>query len=332
MIKTNEKMMDGSFKYWHDCSVCGKPNSYLNRKGMVTGHCDACLTVKRRASSGTAIIKARDKQTEAWNKTLFMQSGLSRKALQEIFNYLPEGVLTYKSTLGPKRLKDTVVGTIGTNGYRYTTLNTVSYSIAYLVWVYHNGIPLTNEIMRIDGVISNTRIENLQLNRLTLTTWEFIRRALDAHGYKYDYSLTEYTHNKNSVCIVCKEHGQFQQEAHSHLLGAGCPLCSKTGFKSNLPALLYYLSINNGQAYKIGITNNTLSIRYTQAELEKITVLKVWEYDIGAHAYEREQEILKEFSEYKYEGVPLLVTGNTELFNKDVLQLETSNLRDNSIF
>jgi hypothetical protein len=58
-----------------------------------------------------------------------------------------------------------------------------------------------------------------------LTTEEFIRRAKEVHGDKYDYSKVEYVNIKTKVCIICKKHGEFWQEAGSHLNGSGCPNC-----------------------------------------------------------------------------------------------------------
>lgn len=62
--------------------------------------------------------------------------------------------------------------------------------------------------------------------RMKLTTDEFIRRAREVHSDKYDYSKVEYVNNEIKVCIVCPEHGEFWQTPHSHLNGAGCPICS----------------------------------------------------------------------------------------------------------
>ena len=58
-----------------------------------------------------------------------------------------------------------------------------------------------------------------------LTTEEFIKKARAVHGDKYDYSKVEYVGNKAKVCIICKEHGEFWQQASNHLKGAGCPKC-----------------------------------------------------------------------------------------------------------
>ncbi|MBO4802427.1 MAG: hypothetical protein J5545_11295 [Bacteroidaceae bacterium] len=58
-----------------------------------------------------------------------------------------------------------------------------------------------------------------------LTTEEFIKKAREVHGEKYDYSKVEYVDNKTKVCIICKKHGEFSQQASNHLRGIGCPRC-----------------------------------------------------------------------------------------------------------
>ena len=79
------------------------------------------------------------------------------------------------------------------------------------------------------------------------------------------------------------------------------------------------MSINEGQAYKIGITNNSVASRYDTEEQSIFKVLFECVYDIGREAYIEEQRLLKEFSQYKYKGPDLLKTGNTELFIIDIL-------------
>lgn len=58
-----------------------------------------------------------------------------------------------------------------------------------------------------------------------LTTQEFIEKAIQKHGDKYDYSQSEYITSKLKVKIGCKIHGIFPQIAQTHLSGAGCPTC-----------------------------------------------------------------------------------------------------------
>lgn len=58
-----------------------------------------------------------------------------------------------------------------------------------------------------------------------LTKEEFIKKAKKIHGDKYDYSKIEYKSAKEKVCIICAEHGEFEQIARNHLQGQGCPMC-----------------------------------------------------------------------------------------------------------
>lgn len=57
------------------------------------------------------------------------------------------------------------------------------------------------------------------------TSW-FIDKAKIVHGDKYDYSKVNYIGAVNKVSIVCPKHGEFKQQAESHLQGSGCPLCN----------------------------------------------------------------------------------------------------------
>lgn len=60
-----------------------------------------------------------------------------------------------------------------------------------------------------------------------LTKHEFIEKSRSVHGPKYDYSKVEYKNNSTKVCIICPEHGEFWQSPNSHMMGNGCPKCSK---------------------------------------------------------------------------------------------------------
>jgi len=62
-------------------------------------------------------------------------------------------------------------------------------------------------------------------------TKEFIERAKVIHGDRYDYSKTKYTGVHDKLLITCREHGAFEQIAHDHLQGKGCPECARERFK-----------------------------------------------------------------------------------------------------
>lgn len=159
----------------------------------------------------------------------------------------------------------------------------------------------------------------------TISQNDAISRFVEAHGHKYDYSKVDYTSKDNKVTIICPEHGEFEQRAADHWKGLGCQKCSKNGFDSSLPAFLYYLSINNGEAYKIGITNRTVEARFTITDLSSIEVVETVYFEQGIDAYQLEQSILKKYEKYKYIGKSLLSSGNTELFNTDIRKLNEIN-------
>ena len=70
------------------------------------------------------------------------------------------------------------------------------------------------------------------------TTEQFIEEAIKIHGDIYDYSKSLYTKRKNKLTISCKKHGDFDQEAGSHLGGKGCPLCNASGGESEIRKIL----------------------------------------------------------------------------------------------
>lgn len=57
------------------------------------------------------------------------------------------------------------------------------------------------------------------------STEEFIKKAKKIHGDKYDYSLVDYKNAHSKIKIICKHHGEFNQQADSHLKNNGCPMC-----------------------------------------------------------------------------------------------------------
>lgn len=63
------------------------------------------------------------------------------------------------------------------------------------------------------------------INRQALTTNEFIEKAKQIHGNKYDYSLVEYINSSTKITIICPKHGEFEQKPIKHLSGQGCLKC-----------------------------------------------------------------------------------------------------------
>jgi len=59
-----------------------------------------------------------------------------------------------------------------------------------------------------------------------LTTNEFIQKAKEIHGEKYDYSKVNYINSDTKVEIICPKHGSFWQFPTNHLKGTNCPQCA----------------------------------------------------------------------------------------------------------
>jgi hypothetical protein len=64
------------------------------------------------------------------------------------------------------------------------------------------------------------------MGKRKLTTEEFITKAKQVHGDRYDYSQVEYINTKTKVIIICPEHGPFEQRPDNHInRKSGCPSC-----------------------------------------------------------------------------------------------------------
>ena len=65
------------------------------------------------------------------------------------------------------------------------------------------------------------------VEKQTSTKEEFIKKAKEIHGDKYDYSKVDYSNAHTKVCIICPNHGEFWQTPNNHLRGQGCPKCKR---------------------------------------------------------------------------------------------------------
>jgi len=162
-----------------------------------------------------------------------------------------------------------------------------------------------------------------------------VDKCTAAYGDRFDYTNVVNLYSATKMVIRCKEHNKLfkvsldEHLAHEH---GGCKVCKNShrrfgcGFKPGIPGILYYLSINDGQAYKIGITSLSVFTRYRKDKLLNgdYTILQTWDFDCMQKAYKREQEIIKQYEDQLYKGDKLLDAGNTELFSTDVLSLENS--------
>ena len=64
--------------------------------------------------------------------------------------------------------------------------------------------------------------------RTRLSQEDFERKANQVHQGRYDYSKADYQGCQSLVCIICEEHGEFIQQAGTHLDGCGCRKCTSS--------------------------------------------------------------------------------------------------------
>ena len=94
------------------------------------------------------------------------------------------------------------------------------------------------------------------------TTLEFIKKAVQIHKHKYDYSHTNYVNSTTPVTIICKNHGEFYQTPDIHIYQkCGCPSCiNKTEFIFFEKMKEFYPSIK--RQYKVEWCKNKLHLPY----------------------------------------------------------------------
>jgi len=77
-----------------------------------------------------------------------------------------------------------------------------------------------------------------------LTNEEYVNRAINVHGDKYEYSLVNYINSRTKIKIICKKHGEFEQTSIQHLKGSGCPKCSSNKSIGEKKIFNYLISNN----------------------------------------------------------------------------------------
>jgi hypothetical protein len=106
-------------------------------------------------------------------------------------------------------------------------------------------------------------------------TDKFIARAVEVHGDKYDYSLSEYGKTcLVKVTILCTKHDpprEFRQSPNSHLSGRGCPACgiekARKKNKGNTAEFIARATEIHGDLYDYSLTE------YGRTHNDKVTII-----------------------------------------------------------
>lgn len=155
----------------------------------------------------------------------------------------------------------------------------------------------------------------------------FKTKAQQVHGDIYDYSLiTHIVNMNNTIPIICKLHGVFNQTASNHLKGSKCHTCMniERGYKQRYTRLgtsasLYLVYFKEYNLYKLGVTVS-LKARFN-GEPVKPEILFTKDYAHEAQAYLVETQLFRQFYKFRYVGENVLHRkGNSELLTSNILE------------
>lgn len=105
-----------------------------------------------------------------------------------------------------------------------------------------------------------------KIGKYKMTTEEFIRKAKEIHGDRYDYSKTVYNGIKNKLKIICPEHGEFWQVAYDHLRGFKCEQCKYDNNRMTLEEFVQRAEEIHGDKYtynKVKYVSNNVYVTVT---------------------------------------------------------------------
>ena len=87
---------------------------------------------------------------------------------------------------------------------------------------------------KIDLYLYKYRIHppSIRTMSVSIKTAQFIEKARQLNGERYNYSKVNYVNAKTKVTITCNIHGDFEQTPTNHLSGYGCSMCANNKKKT----------------------------------------------------------------------------------------------------
>lgn len=127
-------------------------------------------------------------------------------------------------------------------------------------------------------------------NKYRHTPEEWIQKAIQTHGDKYNYEKAVYISHYIKVKIYCKKknHGFFWQNPYSHIKGSNCPSCSNRGYSKQQIQWLKYLSVHR-------------EIQHAETENEEYSVPNTF---YSADGYEAKTNTIFEYHGSFWHGNP----------------------------
>ncbi len=168
-------------------------------------------------------------------------------------------------------------------------------------------------------------------NNLKRDIASFILRANEVHKNRYNYEKFNYINCKTKGIITCKIHGDFEQNADTHINAqSGCPHCGSGGtysewyFRDNpemkdIGGVIYLIEMSNDTEVflKIGITEKNANKRFASPSKNGGYKCRIiLQRDMNMYeAWKLEQKILCDFKDSKY-NPSIYFPGHTECLNK----------------
>lgn len=120
--------------------------------------------------------------------------------------------------------------------YDYSKLVYVNYDTPFII------------ICPVHGEVETTYDSHIRLKHkckycshrsFKYTTEEWIEKARNVHGDRYDYSKVNYKGKDKNVTIICPIHGEFSQIASDHVNNkSGCPICNESKLEIEIRKIL----------------------------------------------------------------------------------------------
>lgn len=81
--------------------------------------------------------------------------------------------------------------------------------------------------------MTNAHSIDTSVSKQDAKTKTFISKAKKKHGNRYDYSKVVYLSCREKVVIICRNHGDFNQNPSQHLTTSGCQTCANQKTTAN---------------------------------------------------------------------------------------------------
>ena len=130
------------------------------------------------------------------------------------------------------------------NKYDYSKVDYINYNTKVCIIC-----PIHGEFWQTpkNHIIFKQGCQKCYRDKQKLDRYEFIWKAIQKHGYKYDYRKVNYINSYTKVCIICPIHGEFWQRPDAHLQGKGCKKCN--GLEKTNKEFIQQSKIIHGNKY-----------------------------------------------------------------------------------